>query len=123
MELNAIINTIDVYCPECELQQCKFEHYCKEGSREHYQYNCSKCDSDCLVQGILFKDQTQQLILKNAGIHTFKAQTTRDYELHQKERIENDKRMDFLRQLLRKKPTNQRSEEPPAKKEQVHVGK
>ena len=115
--LNAVINTIgDVYCPECELQKCIFEHYCKEDSGEHYHYNSPKCDADCLVQGIPFKDQTQQAILKDAGIHSFRAKTTRDYEREQKERVENDKGMEFLRQFFRKKPTNQRSEEPPAKK-------
>ena len=117
MELNAVINTIgDVYCPECELQKCIFEHYCKEDSEEHYHYSCPKCDADCLVQGIPFKDQTQQASLKDAGIHSFRAKTTRHYEREQKERVENDKGMEFLRQFFRKKPTNQRTEEPPAKK-------
>ena len=114
MDLNAVINTIgDVYCPECELQKCIFEHYCKEDSGELYHYSCPKCDADCLVQGILFKDQTQQAILKDAGIHSFRAKTTRGYEREQKERVENDKGMESLRQFLRKKPTNQRS---PAKR-------
>ena len=115
MVLNAIVNTI-VYCPECELQKCKFENYCKEESREHYHYNCPKCDAYCLVQGIPSKDQTQQLILKDAGIHTFRAKTTRDYEREQKERIENEKGMEFLPGFLRKKQTKQRSDKPPAKK-------
>ena len=117
MELNAIINTIgDVYCPECELQKCIFEHYCKEDSEEHYHYSCPKCDADCLVQGIPFKDQLRMTLLKDAGIYAFRAKTTRDYEREQKERIENDKGMELLRQFLRKKPTSQRTEEPPAKK-------
>ena len=78
MELNAVLNTIgNVYCPECELQNCIFEHYCKEDSEEHYHYSCPKCDADCLVQGIPFKDQTQQASLKDAGIHSFRAKTTR----------------------------------------------
>ena len=103
MELNAVINTIrDVYCPECELQKCIFEHYCKEDSEEHYRYSCPKCDADCLVQGIPFKDQTQQASLKDAGIHSFRAKTTVDYEREQKERVENDKGKEFLRQFLRK---------------------
>ena len=104
MELNAVINTIgNVYCPECELQKCIFEHYCKEDSGEHYHYSCPKCDADCLVQGIPFKDQTQQAILKDAGILSFRTKTTRDYEREQKERVGNDKGMEFLRQFLRKK--------------------
>ena len=104
MELNAVINTIgDVYCPECELQKCIFEHYCKEDSREQYHYSYPRCDADCLVQGIPCKDQTQQGILKDAGIHSFRAKTTRYYEREQKERVENDKGMELLRQLLRKK--------------------
>ena len=68
------------------------------------------------MQGIPFKDQLQMTLLKNAGIYAFRAKTTMDYEREQKERIENDKGMEFLRQFLRKKPTNQRTEEPPAKK-------
>ena len=101
MERNAIINTIgDVYCPKCEQQICIFEHYCKEDPREHYHYNCPKCDADCLAQGIPFKDQTQQLILKDAGTRTFRVKTTRDYEREQTERVENDKGMEFLRQFL-----------------------
>ena len=116
MELNAILNTVgDVYCSECELQKCIFEHYCKEDSREHHHYNCPKCDADCLVQDIPFKDQTQQFTLKDAGIYTFRA-TTRDYEREQKERIENHIGTEFIRQFLRKKRTNERSEETPAKK-------
>ena len=117
MELNAFVNTIGyVYCLQCELQKCIFEHFCKEDSREHYHYNCPKCDADCLVQGIPFKDQTQMTLLKDAGIHTFRAKTTKAYEREQKERIGNEKGMDFLQQFLRKTPTNQHSEEPPAKK-------
>ena len=100
----------------CELQKCFFEQYCKEDSGEHYHYNCPKCDADCLVQGNPFRDQTQQSILKDAVIHSFRAKTTRDYEREQNERDKNDKRMAFLRQFLRRKPTNQRTEEPPAKK-------
>ena len=118
MELNEIVNTIgDVYCPERELPKCKIEHNFKEDSREHFHFNCPKCDADFLAQGITFKNQTQQLILKDAGTHTFRVKTTRDYEQKQKERVENDKGMAFLRQIVRKKkPTNQRAEEPPAKK-------
>ena len=116
MEPNAVMKTIgDVYCPECELQKCIFVHYCEEDSGEHYHYNCPKC-ADCLVQGIPLRDQTQMTLLKGAGIYAFRAKTTRDYEREQKERIENDKGMEFLRQFLRKKPTNQRTEKPPAKK-------
>ena len=84
--------------------------------RKHYHYNCPKCDADCLVLGIPFKDQTQMTLLKDAGIYTFRAKTTVDYEREQKERIENDKGMEFLRRFLRKESTNQRTEEPPAKK-------
>ena len=108
MELNAVINTIgDVYCPECEPQKCIFEHYCEEDSGEHYHYNCPKSDADCLVQGIPFKDQTQMtLLMLDAGIYAFRVKTTRDYEREQKERIKNDKGMDFLRQFLRKRQPN-----------------
>ena len=68
------------------------------------------------MQGIPFKGQTQMTLFKDACIYKFRAKTTRDYEREQKERVENDKGMEFPRQFLRKKPTNQRSEEPPAKK-------
>ena len=74
------------------------------------------------MQGISFKNQTQQSILKDAGIHSFRAKTTRDYEREQTKRVENDKRMEFKRQFLRKKPTNQRTEEPPAKKNKSMYG-
>ena len=124
MELNAVINTIgDVYCPECELQKYIFEHYCKEDSGEHYHYSCPKCDADYLVQGIPFKDQTQQASLKDAGIHSFRAKTTRDYEREQKERVENDKGMEFLRQFLRKKTDQSTLRRTTSEKDQVHVGK
>ena len=72
-------------------------------------------DADCLVQGVPLKDQTQMTLLKDAGIYTFRAKTTRDYEREQKERMKNDNGIEFLRQCLRKKPTNQRTEEPLAK--------
>ena len=124
MELNAVINTIgNVYCPECELQKCIFEHYCKEDSEEHYHYSCPKCDADCLVQGIPFKDQLQMTLLKDAGIYAFRAKTTMDYEREQKERIENDKGMEFLRQFLRKKTNQSTHRRTSSKKDQVHVGK
>ena len=49
---------------------------------------------------------------------------TKAYEREQKERIERDIRKDYLRQFLRKKPNNQRSEEPPAKNNNTfHVEK
>ena len=48
-------------------------------SRDHYHYNCSQCDADCLVQGIPFKDQTQMTLLKDAGIHSFSAKTNKEW--------------------------------------------
>ena len=113
MERNAVTNTIgDVYCPECELQKCIFEHYCEEDSGEHYHYSCPKCEADCLVQGIPFKDQTQMTFSKDAGIYAFRAKTTRDYEREQK--VENDNGISTT--IPEKKPTNQRTEEPIAEK-------
>ena len=123
MELNAVLNTIgDVYCPECELQKCIFEHYCKEDSRELYHFNCPKCDADCLVQGIPFEDQTQMTLLKDADTYTFRAKTTR-LRARTKRTSRKRQRNGIPTTIPEKKDNQSTLRRTTSKKDQVHVGK
>ena len=97
-----------------------FESYCKEDSREHYPYNCPKSDADCSYR-VFFKDQTQQLILKEAGIHTFRAKTTR-LRTRTKRTSQKPHRNGITTSIPEKKTTNRCSEEPPAKKNKFMQG-